>query len=443
MTNSISASEEQFKTDILVVDDTPENVKLLSNLLTHQGYEVRKALDGQTALRAIATIIPDLILLDVNMPGMTGYEVCEYLKQNPTTASIPIIFLSASNSVSDKVKAFQVGAVDYVTKPFQFEEILARIQNQLTIRQLRAQLETQNETLQDTLRNLQKTQAQLIQQEKMFGLGQIVAGVAHEINNPISFIYGNLKPAREYVYELLSLIRLYQQEYPQPTAVIQAAMQETNLSFLMADLEKLLGSMQSGVDRIRAIVLALRIFSRLGESDIKTVNLHDGLESTLVLLQHRLRQEGDRPSITIIREYEELPLVTCYASQINQVFLNILNNAVDAIEDGIEKESFTEENPPQIQIKTTLSPSSKAIIIQIQDNGTGIPKQIESHVFEPFFTTKSVGHRTGLGLTTSYQIIVDRHHGQLTFQSSPQQGTAFMIEIPIHLANQPTTVENP
>ncbi|MBD1898025.1 response regulator [Coleofasciculus sp. FACHB-129] len=342
-----------FKADILIVDDTPDNIRFLSSLLLDKGYNVRKSINGQMALTAVKTLQPDLILLDINMSGMNGYEVCERLKEDTETSSVPVIFLSALDDVLDKVKAFQVGGVDYITKPFQIEEVLARIQNQLTIQSLQTQLKNQNSQLQQALGDLKKAQAQLVQKEKMLGLGQLAAGMAHEINNSIGFISGNLDPARKYIQDLLNLVRIYQQEYPKPTLSIQKAIQEIDLDFLNSDIQNLVGSMQTGVERICTMLLALRIFSRLNESDIKAVDIHEGLNSTLLLLQHRLRGEGKRPEIQVIKKYEDLPLVNCYASQLNQAFLNILNNAIDALELRIGQE-FSESSSPTIWISTEL-----------------------------------------------------------------------------------------
>lgn len=420
-----------FKADILIVDDTPDNLRFLSSLLLDAGYNVRKATNGQMALTAVKTVHPDLILLDVNMPGMSGYEVCEHLKKDSQTSSVPVIFLSALDDVMDKVKAFKVGGADYITKPFKIEEVLARIQNQLTIKSLQIELQSQNTQLQQALNELKKAQAQLVQKEKMLGLGQLAAGMAHEINNSIGFVSSNLEPASKYIQDLLDLINLYQQEYPNPSIPIQEAIQEIDLDFLSLDIRKLMGSMQAGAERISTMILALRIFSRLNESDIKAVDIHDGLDSTLLLLQHRLRKEGKCPEIKVIKHYGNLPLVTCYASQLNQVFFNLLNNAIDAIEIGIKK-GLPELSIPTIWINTELT-ACKTVIIQIKDNGVGIAEEVRSRLFDPFFTTKPVGQGSGLGLVTSYEIVVEKHKGQLRCNSLPGQGAEFTIEIPVQL----------
>ncbi|MFW9263037.1 trifunctional serine/threonine-protein kinase/ATP-binding protein/sensor histidine kinase [Nostoc sp. CALU 546] len=278
--------------------------------------------------------------------------------------------------------------------------------------------------LESTLEKLYSTQAKLIQAEKMSGLGQLVAGIAHEINNPINFIYGNLEPASEYVASLIELNNLYQKYYPQPLPEIAAKITEIELEFLVNDLQKLLSSMRVGADRIRQIVLSLRNFSRLDESEIKSVDIHSGIDSTLLILQHRLKNNSKHSEITVIREYANLPLVNCYASALNQVFIHLINNAIDAIQES--KINRT----PTIRIRTEfLEP--KKVIIRIADNGVGMSESVQNKMFNPFFTTKPIGSATGLGLSTSYSIVVEKHGGQLSCISKLGEGTEFSIEIPL------------
>jgi len=285
-------------------------------------------------------------------------------------------------------------------------------------------LQNQSEQLEQTLRELQETQIQLVQKEKMSSLGQLVAGVAHEINNPVSFIYGNLTPAREYIQNLIGLLQLYQKHYPNPVAEIENHSTAIELDFLIEDLPKLLTSMQSGANRIKEIVLSLRNFSRLDEAEMKKVNIHDGIDSTLLILEHRLKATTQHPKIAVIREYADLPPIECYPGQMNQVFMNILANAIDALE-----ESMIEH--PQIRVQTQ-SIDTEQVKITITDNGVGIPENIHSQLFNPFFTTKPVGKGTGLGLSISYQIITEKHRGKLQCISFPGEGTEFAMEIPIH-----------
>lgn len=417
--------------DILIVDDTPDNLRLLSNMLIQQGYNVRKAINGKMALTAVQTVLPDLILLDIMMPDMTGHEVCQQLKAEPATAKVPIIFISALNETFDKVKSFQVGGADYITKPFKLEEVLVRVQNQLSIRALQAELNEKNSKLQKALDELKQAQSQLVEQEKMSGLGQLVAGIAHEINNPVNFIAGNLAHARQYFQDLLNFIKLYQQEYPHLTPPLEESMEDLDLEFLSLDLPKLMNSMQTGAERIQAIVLGLRSFYRLDEADIKSIDLHKGIDSTLMLLRYRLKGYEKRPEIKIIKEYGDLPAVTCYANHINQVFFSLFNNAIDAI----EAVPIGELKTPTIWISTE-QPSNSAIIIRIKDNGAGISEEAQARVFEPFFTTKPIGKGKGLGLSASYSTIVERHNGRLTYHSSSGKGTEFTIEIPVSLMQQ-------
>ena len=433
---------------ILVVDDEPANLSLLKETLSETGCKIRVVTSGSRTLEIIRQQQPALILLDVAMPGIDGFETCRLIKSNPATAYIPIIFATASTETSQKVKGFSLGAADYITKPFQVEEVLARVKVQLELRQLTVSLRTRNQQLeqeisarilaeenlqqtnsklQKSLQELQETQVQLIQSEKMSSLGHLVAGIAHEINNPVNFIYGNLAHAKDYFQTLINLIHRYQTEYPQPSPTLQAYKHEIDLEFVEKDLAKLINSLHTGTERIRQTILALRNFSRLGESDMKTVDIHDGLESTLLILNSRLNSQPHRPAITIERRYDQLPLVECYPGLLNQVFMNVLANSIDAIEDRVQQPS--EPMLGRIEIQTEVV-SSNRVAIHIHDNGTGIPDAIQPKLFNPFFTTKPAGQGTGLGLSISHRIIVEKHGGQLSYQSVPGQGTRCTIDLP-------------
>ncbi|MEG4943272.1 response regulator [Microcoleus sp. F4-D5] len=438
---------KSYLANLLVVDDTPDNLRLLSTMLSNKGYKVRGVINGEMALKAARSTPPDLILLDITMPQMNGYEVCQHLKADARTSSIPVIFLSALDRVLDKVKAFAVGGVDYITKPFHLEEVLARVENQLTIQRLQKKLHEQNARLQESeakereksqqlelaLQQLQNAQAQLIQSEKMSSLGNVVAGVAHEINNPISFIKGNLCPVTEYTQDLLRLVQLYAEDFPNPTAAIQEQLEAMDLTFLKNDLPKLIASMSVGADRIEEIVHSLRNFSRLDEAELKAVDIHEGLESTLMILQHRLKDEADQTIIKVVKEYEPLPKIECYAGQMNQVFMNVLTNAIDALQSEKSTANDVDDSSPipTITICTKLL-SDWQVGIYITDNGPGITEDIQQRIFEPFFTTKEVGQGKGLGLSISYAIVVENHGGQLRCLSVPDRGATLEIEIPIH-----------
>ncbi|BDI20270.1 hypothetical protein ANSO36C_60720 [Nostoc cf. commune SO-36] len=277
--------------------------------------------------------------------------------------------------------------------------------------------------------------SQLVHSEKMSSLGQLVAGVAHEINNPVNFISGNITYANQYIQDLLRLLQLYQQNYPNPVTEIQKETEAIDLDFLIADLPNLLTSMKVGAERITEIVLSLRNFSRLDEAEMKAVNIHEGINNTLMILEHRLKPKSNYQTIEIIKEYGDLPLVECYAGQLNQVFMNLLANAIDALEEAVENGAWGAKEKalltPQIRIHTKLT-SENQVVICIGDNGIGIPEKLQKQLFEPFFTTKPVGKGTGLGLSISYQIITQKHQGTLQCISAPGQGTEFVIIIPLN-----------
>ena len=279
-----------------------------------------------------------------------------------------------------------------------------------------------------TVQRLQLTQAQLIQTEKMSSLGQMVAGIAHEINNPVNFIHGNISHASKYVQNLVDVISIYQQEYNDSNSVVTEKASEIDLDFVLEDLPKLLNSIEVGTSRIRDIVLGLRNFSRLDEAEMKSVDIHEGIENTLMILQHRFKVNDSHPEIKIIKEYGQLPKITCYPSQLNQVFMNILSNGIDALEESQQKCQII--GNPTIRISTELI-DSNTVRILIADNASGIEEKVLRKIFDPFFTTKPVGSGTGLGLSISYQIVVEKHKGQLVCNSKVGKGTEFLIDIPV------------
>ncbi|NEO31556.1 MAG: PAS domain-containing sensor histidine kinase [Symploca sp. SIO3C6] len=341
------------------------------------------------------------------------------------------------------------------------------------LQQSQAQFQAQAQQLEITLSKLQHTQTQLMEKENMSRIGQLVAGVAHEINNPVNCVCNNLIHASQYAEDLLNLLRLYTKHYPQPVPEIQQAAEAIELDFLMEDFPKTLSSMQLGADRIRQIVESLRLFSRVEQAQMTLVDLHQGIDSTLVIINHRIQPNGDNPGIEVIKEYGYLPMVKCYGSLINQVFMNLLCNAIDALEESKQQQSTDpfedssinfqetitsdsalattdsqslpvgkEQNSSTIWIRTELigvdteqgEDTNPRAVIKIIDNGSGITEQVKARLFEPFFTTKAVGKGTGLGLSISRQIIVEKHHGDISCISSTEQGaefTEFRIEIPI------------
>jgi signal transduction histidine kinase len=322
-------------------------------------------------------------------------------------------------------------------------ELLQLVANQLAIAIDQAELfsqtrnaavvaETQANKLSQTLQELQQTQAQLVQTEKMSSLGELVAGVAHEINNPVNFIYGNLSHASNYFGDLTALVNLYKEHSKNTNPAIKKFIEDIDLEYMLEDLPRLLSSMEMGADRIREIVRTLRNFSRLDEAEMKFVDIHEGIDSTIVILQNRIKASGENPGIELVKNYAELPKVECYPGQLNQVFMNLIGNAIDALRENYQKQSSEEQslNPMTIAVTTQLL-EPDWVSICIKDNGTGIPEDVITKIFNPFFTTKPVGDGTGLGLSISYQIIQDKHNGRIKCISTVGQGTEFCIEIPI------------
>ena len=441
---------------IAVVDDTAANLHLLSNLLGNVGYDVRPFPRGAIALEGITYSPPDLILLDIQMPEMNGYELCQKLKANESTENIPVIFISALNETFDKVKAFQVGGVDYITKPFQAEEVLARVATHLELYQIKRQLQNTNslqaeqlaaqnaqllylnqsleQTNQELQRNyakLKQTQLQLIQTEKMATLGNLVAGVAHEINNPLGFIGGNIQVAIEYLQDLLTILSLYKENTSPPESIIKK-IDALEPEFIASDFYKLIMSMAEGCDRIRNISSSLRTFSRTDTASKTEFNLHDGIDSTLLILKYRLQANENRPAIKIVKNYGKIPPLKCYGGQLNQVFMNLLANAIDALDENNEDQTYSKikNNPNCIMIGTELSEDLKNTIVQIADNGTGMTEEVKARLFEQGFTTKAVGKGTGLGMAIAHQIITEKHGGEITCNSKVGEGTIFTIIIP-------------
>jgi two-component system, NtrC family, sensor kinase len=319
------------------------------------------------------------------------------------------------------------GGNEYFGRIWYFRDISDRKRSETALKHSEIQLRQQKLELEETLKELQRTQSQLIQNEKMSSLGQLVAGVAHEINNPVNFIYGNLDHAQQNTQDLIKILNLYQNQYPEPTTEIQEEAEIIDLDFLLTDLPKIYNSMRVGASRIREIVTSLRTFSRLDEAELKNTNIHEGIDSTLMILEHRFKGKPESIAIKIVKEYGDLPLIECYAGQLNQVFMNILANAIDALETGIEKKLTTE---PSIHIISEVI-DHEQIQIRIIDNGTGVTEEVKQRLFDPFYTTKPVGKGTGMGLSISYQIITERHQGSLVCKSVLGEGTEFIVTLPI------------
>lgn len=613
------------RSKILVVDDTPANLEVITQTLGSAGYGVSTAISGDRALKRLQTVTPDLILLDIQMPGIDGFETCRQIKANPDTATIPIIFITALADINSITKAFELGAVDYINKPFQEAELLSRVKTHLQLQSLTRNLEQQvqnrtaelettleelmrsrqhiqqqmaavfqlstspnisagkldlafqeiteitatalnveqvgiwlfegdrtqlkcvdlfersthnhtqgielfqqdnpiyfdaiatqpllavndaqndprtreftenyliplqitalldasiqtdgeingvlccehaytrriwteaeqtfarsmanlvmlamesqrrhqkNQKLKQTLATLKTTQLQMVQNEKMATLGNLVAGVAHEINNPIGFLNGSISNARDYIQDLFEHLEIYQQQQPPCETVCEHA-EDIDLAFLQEDLPKLLTSMQKATDRIKGISTSLRTFSRADTEYKVSTDLHEGIDSTLLILKYRLKARDKRPEITILKDYGDLPPVECYPGQLNQVFMNILANAIDIFDEMALQSTYSalEAHKPQITLKTAFLPPENAVEVQIQDNGKGMSEEIQAQIFKHLFTTKAVGKGTGLGLAIARQIIIEKHNGNISCSSKLGLGTTFTLTLPVN-----------
>ncbi|NJL61372.1 MAG: response regulator [Methylacidiphilales bacterium] len=429
------------KATILIVDDNQNNLKVLCDAIADSGWEILVALDGESAVEQAVYAQPNLILLDVMMSGIDGFETCEKLKSNSETREIPIIFMTALSDTIDKVKGLSIGGVDYVTKPFHTEEVLARINVHLKLYSLTKQLEEQKieleqhvaertKELTQALKDLKQSQLQLVQSEKMSTLGQLVASVAHEINNPVGFITGNLSHLTEYTSKLINHLQMYRKFYTEPHEEIDQNAQKIYLDDLMRETPEIISSMEVGIDRIFNISTSLKNFSRSDTSSKIEFDIHEGINSTLMILKHRLKANKKHSPIEIIKKYGNLPLVSCYPGQINQVFMNIIANAIDALED-VETNQKKHHNL-NITISTTVERDRNCVKILIQDNGLGMDAETKEKIFEQFFTTKLVGKGTGLGLSISRHIVEEKHQGKIYCISSLGEGTKFVVEIPIN-----------
>jgi len=420
---------------VLVVDDTAANLEVVSQILEDAGCEVAVALNGERALKLAQAHPPDLILLDVQMPGIDGFETCQQLKANKKIANIPVIFMTALDNLDSKAKGFNVGAVDYITKPFQESELILRVRTHLRLhhwqQSLEASVEIRTQELQATLEQLNQSQLQLVQHEKMSALGDMMSGVAHELNNPLGFMKGSVNHAENYIKDLVEHLELYQQHYPEGAEEIAENEEEINLKFLVEDLFKLLTSMKEATQRMKDMSTSLRNFSRADTEKPVTADIHEGIDNTLLILKYRLRGNNERCVIKIEKNYEVISPLRCFPGQLNQVFMNIFANMIDMFDEMSLVGAFDSPDAllPKITIRTRSLAEEDGIEISISDNGKGMPPEIKERVFDRLFTTKSVGKGTGLGMAIAQQIIVDNHNGTITVDSTVGEGTEFCIRL--------------
>lgn len=410
------------KSVVMVADDSLTVRMQLGELLEETGYKSLLVEDGQEALETVNRYLPDLVILDVVMPRMDGIEACRRIKNNPATQQIPVIIITSKNNIEDKIQGLNAGADDYLFKPYNPQEFSAKINAIFRMKKIQLEAERNilartNLELQGVNEKLKDTQSQLVQNEKMVALGQLVAGIAHEINNPLSFVINNMQIVQQTLDDYKELIQMYQQttstEQPETIAQAKSLEAEIDLPYITEHVPILFKDVNDGLERIRRIVLDLRNFSRLDEAERKRVNLVEGIESTLNLLHHKLRD-----SIKVVKDFQTIPDISCFPSQLNQVFMNIIVNAIQAMT----------EKKGTLTIQTSHNDDN--IYVRFIDEGEGIPESILSRIFEPFFTTKQIGSGTGLGLSISYGII-KKHQGDIDYHSEPGKGTTCTIKLPI------------
>ena len=465
------------RANILVVDDTPENLRLLAGILSEKGYLVRPVPNGKLALSAAQKMLPDIVLLDIMMPEMDGYEVCQRLKDCEVTKDVPVIFISAINDVTDKVKAFAVGGVDFITKPFQVEEVLARIETHLKICSLQQTLQEKNQDLATAIHQLQATQEHLIQSEKMAALGQLIAGIAHEINTPLGIIGSSINNIANFWEDFIEKMPQFFQELSEEskacflTLLYRATNQETsftsrekrkfkqkltgdlmaesvenpeeiadtlvdmeiyeniehllplfklpdwevvlNTAYQFASFKKSISLIQRATAKSGKVVFALKTYAHFDSKQEKVLaDLHDGIETVLTLYQNQLKH-----GIEVVKNYGYLPKIMCYPDDLNQVWTNLVHNALQAMDyKGI------------LTIETQQQEAN--IFLKFTDNGKGIPPEVIPKIFHPFFTTKSAGEGSGLGLDIVRKI-VEKHEGTIAVESIPGQ-TTFTVSLPIY-----------
>ena len=424
ITDGIGGSGNTRISVLLIDDQSLVSDMIQRSLRTESDMDFHYCSDPTLAISMAIDLAPNIILQDLVMPDVDGLMLLRWFRLNPDTKDIPMIVLSCKEDAYLKAEAFTYGANDYLIKLPEPAELIARIryhvqayENLKALRATTLAAQLQSQQLSETVMKLQNMQAHIIQSEKMTGLGQMVAGIAHEISNPINFIHGNIQHFHHHTDDLLKLLHLYKAAYPIATPEIQASLETLDIDFIQRDLPKVMNSMKTGVDRIRNIIVSLCTFSRLDEIKPKTVNTQDALESTLLLLGHRLELAG----IEVKRNYGEVPSIPCYPAQLNQVFLHVINNALDAIESQL--------GPKHLEIQTQVMNNS--VQIMISDNGPGIPSEIQSSIFKPFFTTKPVDKGTGLGLSICDKVM-QKHQGTIVVHSKVGQGTTLTLQLPIH-----------
>ena len=429
-TSAALPPEHPWRGNILIVDDTIDNIRLLSALLSDCGYRVRKAIDAELALTAVERELPDLILLDINMPGRNGYDTCRLLKANPKTESVPVIFLSALDDLFDKVQAFKVGGVDYITKPFQLEEVLARIETQLSLQRARYTIERQNHRLQETLAQLEQTQLDLVRQAQLMGMGQLALEVGQEIDNPMSCIRGNVGPAQEYVDCLFDVLTAYRQAYPAPPEWLRDRVAAADLDFIREDFPRLLLAMKHGTDRIEKVVTALGGWAQLDGAQLQVTDLNATIDRALRVLTQQLQGNEQRPAIAVLRHYGDLPSVACYCSQITWVIIDGLRRAIAATDRAWALGVLDGE--PTIEVETAIE-AEQFVRITLTDRGCAQDGVDRPYRYDSRLSTNDQSFEQDLNLQASRKIVTDNHRGVLTLTFDPGYGSTRTLMVSMQL----------
>ena len=415
------------KENIIIVDDNIDNLRVLTEILAGYGYNVRPALNGNFALKSAENLPPDLFLLDINMPEMDGYEVCERLNLNDKLKDIPVIFISAYTETIKKVKAFELGGIDYITKPFQAEEIHARVKLHLKLRSIQKELESKNIYLEELIENLKNARVRLGQAEKMASLGVLIAGIAHEINNPINYITTNIQGLELNVKDILMLQKKYDSlsvgNADKKLNEINICKKEIDYDVILDEMNELTKNVLIGANRASEIVKSLRNFSHMGENNVKDVDLHENIDSTLIMINNEFESEDN---VRIKKNYGKVQSIKCNAGKLNQVFMNILINAIQSI----KIKEFKKNETITISTFEINKDNNNYIVVKITDTGEGVPDEIKDKIFDPFFTTKEVGEGSGMGLSISHQI-VESFGGFISFENEKDRGSSFEIYLPL------------
>jgi signal transduction histidine kinase len=410
---------------ILIIDDTPEIIRMIRTVLQNASYKTLIARDGIKGLSIAKSTYPDLILLDIMMPGSNGYEICKLLKIDPNTTDIPVIFISALDNSFDKVEAFSSGGADYVPKPIQDDELLARIQAQLKpatyrkeLKRLNSELSEKNEELEQIIAQLKLSQQRLIESEKLASLGVLSAGITHEINNPVHFISGGIETLKEYIGTLFlftTKFTEYQTLLPEKNQIeLENLKKDIFYKELMEEIPKIIDDINTGADRIIEIIKGLGLFLYNGPDKKNEADLHEIINAALLILSGKYKNK-----VNIHKNFDpNLKPLFCYSGLLNQVFVNLINNAADAVSEN-----------GNIWITTKFDIENLDVLIFVKDDGCGIPLQIVPFLFDPFFTTKDVGKGTGLGLFISYEII-QKHGGEIKLLQNQKGFTEFEVKIP-------------